>query len=155
VDALWAARLWGAAEVVREVSEMPIPPVERTAYECAVAAIRTQLGEKAFASAWAEGRTLSPEQAVAAQGRTITPAPTPPAQPATSAQSSPKYPAGLTKREVDVLRLLAQGLTDAQVAAQLVLSRHTVNWYLTSIYSKLQVSSRSAATRYACEHQLV
>jgi DNA-binding NarL/FixJ family response regulator len=53
-----------------------------------------------------------------------------------------------------VLRLVAQGLTDAQIAEALVLSRRTVNSYLTTIYSKLGVSSRSAATRYAMEHHL-
>ena len=58
-------------------------------------------------------------------------------------------------REVDVLRLVAQGLTDAQVADKLVITRRTVNWYLTSIYGKIGVSSRSAATRYAFEHRLV
>ena len=57
-------------------------------------------------------------------------------------------------REVEVLCLVSQGLTDTQVAEQLVLSRRTVNSYLTSIYSKIQVSSRSAATRYAIEHHL-
>ena len=65
------------------------------------------------------------------------------------------YPAGLTAREVEVLRLVAQGLTDGQVAEQLVISPRTVNWHLTSIYSKLGVSSRSAATRFAIEHKLV
>ena len=54
-----------------------------------------------------------------------------------------------------MLRLVAQGLTDAQIAEQLVISRRTVNWYLTTIYSKIGVSSRSAATRYAMEHHLV
>ncbi len=57
--------------------------------------------------------------------------------------------------EVESLRLLAQGLTDAQVAELLVISRRTVNWHLTSIYSNLGVSSRSAATRYAIEHTLM
>jgi DNA-binding NarL/FixJ family response regulator len=61
----------------------------------------------------------------------------------------------LTAREVEVLQHVAQGLTDAQVADKLVITRRTVNWYLTSIYSKIQVSSRSAATRYALEHHLV
>ncbi len=65
------------------------------------------------------------------------------------------YPAGLTAREVDVLRLVARGLTDAQVAGQLVLSPRTVNAHLRSIYSKLNVTSRAAATRYAVEHHLV
>jgi DNA-binding CsgD family transcriptional regulator len=61
----------------------------------------------------------------------------------------------ITVREVEILRLVAQGLTDVQVAEQLVISPHTVNWHLTSIYSKLGVSSRTAATRFAIEQQLV
>jgi len=61
----------------------------------------------------------------------------------------------LTAREVEVLRLLAQGLTNAQIAEKLVITRRTVHWYLTSIYSKIRVSSRSAATRYAIESHLV
>jgi DNA-binding NarL/FixJ family response regulator len=56
---------------------------------------------------------------------------------------------------VEVLRLLATGLTDAQIAEHLVLSLHTVHAHLRTIYSKLGVTSRSAATRYAFEHQLV
>jgi DNA-binding NarL/FixJ family response regulator len=64
-------------------------------------------------------------------------------------------PSGLTTREVEVLRLLAQGLTDVQIAEQLVISPRTVNNHLTLIYSKIQVSSRSAATCYALEHHLV
>ena len=67
----------------------------------------------------------------------------------------PGYPAGLTAREVEVLRLVAQGLTYAQVAEQLVISPRTVNWHLTSIYSKLGVSSRAAATRRAIEQKLL
>ena len=67
----------------------------------------------------------------------------------------PTYPDGLTAREVEVLRLLAQGLTDAQIAEHLIISPRTVNNHLTSIYGKIQVSSRSAATRYAIEHHLV
>ena len=65
------------------------------------------------------------------------------------------YPNGLTAREVEVLRLVAQGLTDAQVADQLVISPHTVNSHLKAIYGKIGVSSRSAATRYAVEQHLM
>ncbi len=61
----------------------------------------------------------------------------------------------MNAREVEILRLVVQGLTDAQIAEQLVISPHTVNWHLTSIYSKLGVSSRAAATRYAIEHYVV
>jgi DNA-binding NarL/FixJ family response regulator len=65
------------------------------------------------------------------------------------------FPDDLTTREVEVLRLVAQGMTNEQVAKQLVISARTVNTHLTSIYGKIGVSSRSAATRYAMEHHLV
>jgi ATP/maltotriose-dependent transcriptional regulator MalT len=69
-------------------------------------------------------------------------------------RSQTAYPGGLTAREVDVLRLVAEGLTDIQVAEKLVVSPRTVQAHLSSIYSKLQISSRSAATRFAVEHGL-
>jgi len=65
------------------------------------------------------------------------------------------HPSGLTSREVEVLRLVAQGMTNEQVANQLIISPRTVDTHLTSIYGKIGVSSRSAATRYAFEHRLV
>jgi len=152
----WAARLWGSAEVLREAIGAPRPPFEHVSYQRSVDAARTQLGEKSFTAAWAEGRTMTSEQALAARGPVtasqqlpLIPSSTPPAKP------SATYPSGLTAREVEVLRLLAQGLTDAQIAGQLVISPRTVNNHLTSIYSKIQVSSRSAATRYAIDQQLV
>ena len=61
----------------------------------------------------------------------------------------------LTAREIEVLRLLATGLSNKQIAKYLVLSPHTVNAHIHSIFSKLAVQSRSAATRYALDHQLV
>jgi DNA-binding CsgD family transcriptional regulator len=64
------------------------------------------------------------------------------------------YPAGLTAREVEVLRLVATGLSNAAVAERLFLSERTVHGHLRSIYGKLGVSSRSAATRYALEQGL-
>ncbi len=60
----------------------------------------------------------------------------------------------LTTREIEVLQLVSAGLSDAQIATQLVLSTRTVSSYLSSIYSKLQIHSRSAATRWAIEHGL-
>ena len=60
----------------------------------------------------------------------------------------------LTAREVEVLQLVAEGLGDAEVARRLVVSPRTVHSHLRSIYRKLGVSSRSAATRYAVEHEL-
>ena len=61
----WAAQLWGTAEVLREATEVPLPPKERASYEQAVAAARVQLGEEGFARAWAEGRAMTPEQVLA------------------------------------------------------------------------------------------
>ena len=75
-------------------------------------------------------------------------------KPARAGSAAQAYPAGLTAREVEVLRLVAQGLTDAQVAERLFVSPHTVNAHLRSIYGKLGVASRTAAARFATEHGL-
>ena len=61
----------------------------------------------------------------------------------------------LTRREHEVLCLLTMGLTSAQIAERLVVSLPTVNTHVRSIYYKLKVTSRSAATRYAIEHHLI
>jgi DNA-binding CsgD family transcriptional regulator len=151
-----SARLWGAAEALRQAIGAPIPPVYRPVYERTVTAARVQLGEKAFAAAWAQGRTMALEHVLAAQE----PVPMLPAMSANPSMpppiaNAPTYPDGLTAREVEVLRLVTQGLTDPQVAQQLVISPHTVNSHLKAIYGKLGISSRSAATRYAIEHHLM
>jgi hypothetical protein len=74
---IWAAHLWGAVEPVREATGIPLPPVERASYVQAVAAARTQFGEHTLAAAWAEGRAMSPAQAVAAREEVALPAATP------------------------------------------------------------------------------
>jgi predicted ATPase len=66
-ELVWAAHLWGAAEAQREAIGTPIPPVYRPGHERAVALSRAQFGNEAFATAWAEGRTMIPEQAVTKQ----------------------------------------------------------------------------------------
>ena len=63
-------------------------------------------------------------------------------------------PAGLTAREAEVLRLVATGRSNAQIAADLVLSEKTVARHLSNIFGKLSVGSRTAATAYAFEHEL-
>jgi predicted ATPase/class 3 adenylate cyclase/DNA-binding CsgD family transcriptional regulator len=152
----WAAHLWGAAEALREAIGTPLPLVERVPYDRAVEALRTQLGEQAFAAAWVGGRTLSLEQALATPGQVALPVPTQGERSSSPTTASPpSYPDGLTAREVEVLRVVAQGLTNEQVAERLVISPRTVDTHLTSIYSKIGVSSRVAATRYAIEHHLV
>src|SRR5258708_19637351 len=72
-----------------------------------------------------------------------------------TAKRSPSNPAGLTSREVEVLRLVARGLNDIQVAEQLVISARTVNTHLTSIFNKLGVDSRTSATPFPVAHQLL
>jgi predicted ATPase/class 3 adenylate cyclase/DNA-binding CsgD family transcriptional regulator len=150
----WAAHLWGAAETLREAIGVPLPPVERVSYHRTVAATRTQFGEQVFATAWADGRTMSPEQALATRGQVAFPIPGKLSSSPATASPAP-YPDGLTAREVEVLRVVAQGLTNEQVAQHLVISPRTVDKHLTSIYSKIGVSSRSAATRYAMDHHLI
>ncbi len=146
----WAAQLWGASEALRDASGIPIPLVELADYERSVSAARVHLGERAFAAAWAQGRSMTPQQALAAKGQKLAPTSTTP----TATTPLPTYPDRLTAREVEVLRLVAKGLTDTQVAEELVLSPRTVHTHLSSIYSKLGITSRSAATRYAIEHNL-
>jgi ATP/maltotriose-dependent transcriptional regulator MalT len=63
-------------------------------------------------------------------------------------------PRGLTAREVEVLRLVASGKTNREIAAALVISEHTVARHLQNIFAKLDVSSRSGATAFAFEHRL-
>jgi predicted ATPase/DNA-binding CsgD family transcriptional regulator len=142
---VWAARLLGASEGLREAAGVPepaFPPWIRATREQGVAVARHRLGEEAFAAAWTEGKAMTPRQALAAE------------EPDAEA-SSLAHPAGLSARETEVLRLVAQGLADAQVAEELYISRRTVQAHLRSIYAKLEVNSRSAATRYAIEHGLV
>jgi DNA-binding NarL/FixJ family response regulator len=74
--------------------------------------------------------------------------------PAADAASPRRNLKGLTDRELAVLRLVAEGLSNAQVARRLHLSEHTVAAHLRSIYRKTEVTSRSAATRYAFENGL-
>jgi DNA-binding CsgD family transcriptional regulator len=143
-----AARLWGAEEALLEKIETAVYTYvpDRSLHRSQVAAARSQLEEKAFAAAWAEGREMEPEQAVEyALDRSTTPEPTAPET----------YPAGLSAREVEVLRLVAQGLTNAEVAERLFISSRTVGWHLGYIYRKLGFSSRTEATRFAAEHGLL
>jgi DNA-binding CsgD family transcriptional regulator len=62
---------------------------------------------------------------------------------------------GLSRRELEVLRLVAAGLSNREIAAKLVISEHTVARHVQNIFAKLGLSSRAAATAYAFEHSLV
>lgn len=149
-----AALLFGAAETRLDV-KVKMNAIERADYERVVEGVRTQLSRETFAAAWAKGRNMTPEQVLDARGPAMRgEMVSAMSQPSISTKGRPRYPAGLTAREVEVLRLVAQGLTDAQVAERLVITPRTVNFHLTSIYGKIGVSSRAAATRYAIEQKL-
>jgi ATP/maltotriose-dependent transcriptional regulator MalT len=120
-----AAWLWGAAHALCEAIAAPMYPVYRANYEQAMTLARAQLGEQAFGVAWAEGRLMTEQQALAAQEQEMPPTarPTDPLPP--PAMKSSTFAAGLTARELEVLRLLAQGRTDDQIAEHLVISPRT------------------------------
>ncbi len=137
--------LLGCAEATRETIGVAIPAGMAGEHEAAVHGARAALGAEGFARAWAQGRAISPEE-VLAVARDEASAET---EGTRWAQSG-----DLTAREAEVLRLVARGMTDAQVADELIVSRRTVHAHLRSIYRKLEVSSRHAATRWALERRL-
>lgn len=156
----WAARLWGAANNLRRDVHALLRPSYEADYAPAEERARASLGDKAFALTRAEGQAMTLAQALALAAEvtaTTVPAAPAPSPPDTEPAPPPRPGArdyGLTLREGEVLRLVAAGLTDAQVAEKLVISPRTVSKHLQSIYSKLGLPSRSAATRWAIEHHL-
>src|SRR5918997_140629 len=144
-----AVRMLGAAAVTMEEAGAPVYNYytpDRVLYERIVAAARSRLGEAAWKAGWDEGRAMTPEQAVEyALEQEAVPEPT----------ASEVYPAGLSAREAEVLRLVATGLTNAEVAEKLFLSSRTIDWHMSSIYRKLGFHSRTEATRFAVEHDLL
>ena len=150
VRAVW---FMSAAQALRESIGTPLPSLSQGIHELTFTTTRSQLREQAFDAAWAEGQTMTPEQILLSPEPMSVPEPplTAPSSLAVAAQPH----AGLTERELGVLRLLAQGLTSAQIAERLVIGRVAVNSHVRSIYSKLGITSRSAATRYALEHHLL
>ncbi len=142
-----AARLLGAAEALIDDTGARLETTDRADYDRILAAVAARLAPAALAASRAAGCLLPLDQLLASE------------EPATGAVTNtpqpPANPAGLTAREVDVLRLVAAGLTNPQVAERLVISHHTVTVHLRSIYAKLGVSSRTAAARFAVDHGLV
>ena len=74
---------------------------------------------------------------------------------ALSRKTAAKPAGGLTARELEVLRLVATGKTNKSIAADLFLSEKTVARHVSNIFTKLDLSSRAAATAYAYDHDLV
>jgi non-specific serine/threonine protein kinase len=147
-DPVTATRLFGAAEALRERHGIDVPPAERPRLERAIAAARARLAEAAFAAAWAAGRTLpmavAITEALAVAHEVHQPVP-------------PDVPnrSGLTRREAEVLRLLAEGRSDREIAAALYVSPKTVGTHVSNLLGKLGVRSRAAAVAHVHRHGLV
>jgi non-specific serine/threonine protein kinase len=138
-----SARLLGAAEALRERMWLRFRVAEnQVALEQAVAACRTGLGERAFASAWAAGRNLTSGQAVAAA-----------LDPGVSPAGAPG--ASLTPREMEILRLVASGLTDPAIASTLFISVRTVEHHVAHIFAKFGARTRTAAVTAAIANGLL
>jgi predicted ATPase/DNA-binding CsgD family transcriptional regulator len=142
-----ATRLLGASEALLELVGTPryVQAQARVLYERAVESLRSRLGKETFEAAWAAGRSMTPERAIEyaleESPEEIEPQPSP--------------PAGLSVREVEVLRLVAGGMTNAQIASELYISPRTVNAHLGSVYHKIGSSTRAEAARFATEHGLL
>ncbi len=113
--------------------------------------VAKRLGQEELARAVAEGKALTTAGFLALVDRITAPAPTPAS--ASPAPGNAPHDA-LTPREREVLRLVALGLTNAEVARELTITSRTVNAHLTAIYAKLGLPGRSAAIRYAMERHL-
>lgn len=152
-SARWAVQLWAAAERYDETANASRTPARPANRPHLVQSIQAELGEGAFAAAWSAGRALSPEEVLAALEE---------ARPlrviegvlpdSPGGRSPPSPPAGLTPRQYEVLLLVAEGLSNAQIAERLAISTATVKAHLTAIYRKLGVSRRTAAIRYMIDH---
>jgi DNA-binding CsgD family transcriptional regulator len=126
-------------------------------YENLSIQVKAKLGAEQFNRLLLEGKALSVERALR-EVSTLLVASGIASQPGNIPLLDTKpgaYPAGLSKREVELLRLVALGMSNADVAARLFLSANTVRAHLYSIYSKINVTSRTAAARFAVEHGLV
>ena len=156
---LRAARLFGAAEALRETLGAPRLAIYEEHYQRSVASLRSQLDERAWAAAWAEGRAMTLEQALTEAldllGDSAAEAAAPDAAGQEDRSPRPRPATRLTAREVAVLTVVADGATDQEVAERLGLPPRTVTSYLTRIYAKLGVRTRTAAVRVAREHNHV
>ena len=169
-----AARLLGSADAIREAIGVPVPPGERTDSDRTGEAAYVELGRDSFESAWSAGRAMTLDSAVAyalaeadvggvellpltggPPAAASEPSPSGGGTPPAPAPRPPAFPDALSAREVEVLRLLAGGMTNAEIAAALVLSPSTVKRHAENIYAKIGARRRSDATAYALRHGLL
>ena len=152
-----AARLFGAAVGQREAIGNPFKLPERTVYERGAEAARKMLGDD-FVLAWDAGRAFSPAGAVADAFAALDEVGSLIMAGASSSRSDATDPglvAGLTSRELEVLRLLVAGGSNREIADALFVSPRTVQAHLANLFGKLEVHTRAAAVARAYELGLV
>jgi non-specific serine/threonine protein kinase len=139
-----AAELLAAGAAERERLGVPLRPGTQAALDEIVNGVRRRLGAAKFAAAWQTGRALPIASAVT------------PAATLFATETLPEpAPFGLTRRERDVLRLLAVGQSDKEIADALFVSARTASGHVSAILSKLGVESRAAAVAIAFRQDLV
>jgi len=126
-----AARLLAAAQAIRDRTGCARPPVDAECYAEDMALVREGLGPEAMRAAWAEGEGLTVDEAVAAasrgRGRRVRPS---------------SGWASLTNAEQQVVALVAEGLTNPEIAARLFVSLGTVKAHLSHVFAKLGLTER-------------
>ncbi len=140
-----AVRLFGAAEEIRESIGLSLQQHIRTQYEAAIATAKAALGEVGFEAAWEAGQALSLEQAVA-DATTVA---TAKKRASETTQRAPSSVSGLTPREIEVVRLLADGRSSREIGDALFISHRTATTHVTNIFDKLSVDNRAAAVARA------
>ena len=147
-DPGWSARVHGAADQAMADLGHAFEPFEGGLADRDRQRLRAAMGE-AFDAEYAAGRSLDPAEVLAEAGRKDTPA-----GPGRAAGSREAVLV-LTPRELDVLKLVAQGSSNADIARRLFLSEHTVHRHLANILRKLNLSSRAAAAAWGVRSGLV
>jgi DNA-binding CsgD family transcriptional regulator len=147
-----AARLFGASAALADAVGYAFELPERLPNERAMTEVKATMGDAAFTAAWNAGRDLSLDCAVA-EALAVRPTASEPMDAVPTGVADPS--AGLSPREVEVLRRLVAGATNREIAAELFISPRTVQSHMTNIFGKLGVGTRSAAVAYAYQHKLV
>ncbi len=147
-----AARLLGTAAAIREASGVRYGAHYIRGTKV-LADVQSRLDERAFRLAWDAGRALALEEAVAEARAVIQEAQT--ASGSSSVNAGSGALAGLTPRELDVLRLLIEGHTDKEIAEALFIGTRTVQTHVANLFAKLGVNARAEAAVVAVRRGLV